>query len=306
MRNSHSAFAIMRLLQLPGVGNARLRALFDFARRTRSSVTELIHEPNSLNGVLSASQARELQLAREAVSEVWEKLEQENIAVFSILDNEYPAVLREVLGKQAPPLLFLRGNQALMKIASLGFCGSRKPSERGLAVARECSAMVSKEGINVVSGYAAGVDVTTHRTSLEVGGSTIIILPEGIFHFRIRRDLKDVWDWNRILIVSQYLPTAGWSIHNAMQRNSTICALCKAMVLIEASETGGSIEAGRTCLKLGIPLFAPVYEGMPDSARGNQLLTREGARSLYKSKTTQMPNLGPVLAAFRQAPQALA
>ena len=159
--------------------------------------------------------------------------------------------------------------------------------------------MVSKQGINVVSGYAAGVDMTTHRAALESGGTTTIVMAEGILHFRVKREVKDVWDWHRALIISQYLPSVPWRVHNAMERNRTICALCKAMVLVEARESGGSIEAGRTCLELGIPLFAPVYEGIPDSAiKGNHILLGQGARYLHKSKTTQMPNLKGVLAAF--------
>jgi predicted Rossmann fold nucleotide-binding protein DprA/Smf involved in DNA uptake len=118
-------------------------------------------------------------------------------------------------------------------------------------------------------------------------------------HFRVKRHLKEVWDSERSVVVSQYLPGATWNVGNAMKRNQTICALCRAMVLIEAGEAGGSIEAGRTCLKLGIPLFAPVYEGMPASAKGNQMLLREGARALYKNKPTNLPNLAGVLAALQ-------
>jgi hypothetical protein len=51
---------------------------------------------------------------------------------------------------------------------------------------------------------------------------------------------------------------------SAMQRNKTICGLSRAMVLIEARSTGGSIQAGRDCLKMGLPLFAAVYEGSPN------------------------------------------
>jgi len=42
------------------------------------------------------------------------------------------------------------------------------------------------------------------------------------------------------------------------------------MILIEARTTSGSIQAGRDCLRLGLPLFAAVYEGMPESATGNE------------------------------------
>ncbi len=83
-----------------------------------------------------------------------------------------------------------------------------------------------------------------------------------------------------------------------MQRNQTICALSRAMILIEAGSSGGSVEAGKTCLKMGIPLFAPVYEGMPDTAKGNQELLGQGARPLLKNRQTNMANATAVLSAL--------
>ncbi len=71
-----------------------------------------------------------------------------------------------------------------------------------------------------------------------------------------------------------------------MQGNRTICGLSHAMILIEAGSNGGSIAAGNQCLKLGIPLFAPVYQGMPESATGNRILLGQGARELRKGRQT--------------------
>jgi hypothetical protein len=69
------------------------------------------------------------------------------------------------------------------------------------------------------------------------------------------------------------------------------------MILIESASTGGSIEAGRASLDMGVPLFAPVYEGMPESAVGNRELLAHGARPLLKSRTTGRANMKEVFAA---------
>jgi DNA processing protein len=280
-----------------------VRAALDLAEQGRSALADLVDQPGSLISVLTGAQLRELRATQEQAHEVWAKLREQQVTVTSLLDADYPDSLRSLLGVQAPPLLFVRGSRSLMGKPSVGFCGSRKASEKGIAVAHECAEIVSRQGINIVSGYAAGVDMATHRAALEADGTTILILAEGIFHFRIKRDLKDVWDWERALVVSEYPPGVTWNVQNAMRRNATICALSKAMVLIEARETGGSMEAGRTCLKLGLPLFAPVYEGMPESARGNQILLGEGARSLFKSRSTDLPNLRAVLATLHEPPE---
>jgi DNA processing protein len=296
--NQGSTFAVFRLLEVPGVGPARVRAISSLADASALPLAELISETNRLGAVLTDEQIRALHSNATKSSETWQKLNEEGVVAVSVFDRAYPGILQRVLANRAPLLLFVLGNATLLGKPALGFCGSRKASEKGLAVAQECAEIVTEEGINVVSGYAAGVDMATHRAALKNGGTTAVVLPEGIFHFRVKRELKDFWDWERTVVISEYSPGATWSVHNAMKRNQTICALCRAVVLIEARETGGSIEAGRTCLKLGIPLFAPVYEGMPDSASGNRILLSEGARSLYKNKSTKLPNLRGVFDTF--------
>ena len=119
-------------------------------------------------------------------------------------------------------------------------------------------------------------------------------LAEGILGLRVRREMKDVWDPSRVVVVSE-LPGLPWSVHSAMQRNHTICGLSGAMVLIEARERGGSFQAGHASLEMGVPLFAAVYEGMPESSQGNRLLLREGARQLLKNRQSGRANVAPIL-----------
>lgn len=62
------------------------------------------------------------------------------------------------------------------------------------------------------------------------------VLPEGINHFRIKKILAGFWDWNRVLVISQFEPEDSWQTFRAMTRNQLIIALSHAMVVIEASE----------------------------------------------------------------------
>lgn len=89
-----------------------------------------------------------------------------------------------------------------------------------------------------------------------------------------------------------------------MQRNRTIVGLSLAMILIEAGATGGSIAAGREALRMSVPLFAPEYAGMPETATGNRELLHEGGRPLLRSRSTMRANLEPVLTAAQGAAHA--
>jgi DNA processing protein len=201
-------------------------------------------------------------------------------------------------------LLLCQGNRELLNHVSVGFCGSREASEKGMATARDSAPLLANDRINIVSGFAAGVDINAHRAALAAGGTTTVVLAEGILRFRVKKDISDLWDETRTLVVSEFGPSVSWSVSHAMQRNRTICGLSRAMVLIEARTTGGSIEAGRICLSVGLPLFAAVYEGSPESATGNEELLAQGAKRLMKSKSREMPNIRPILDAVAQ-PQAI-
>jgi DNA protecting protein DprA len=179
-------------------------------------------------------------------------------------------------------LLFARGNIKLLAEKAVGFCGSRKASQKGLAVAGECAAELAKRRINVISGYAHGVDLAAHRSALEAGGVTTFVLAEGILHFRIKSDVKDLITEDNHVVVSEYMPRLPWLARNAMQRNKTICGLSNAVVVIESGLKGGTFEAGKTALLLRRPLFVAEYAQPAESAEGNAYFLRQGARFLRK------------------------
>jgi len=187
-------------------------------------------------------------------------------------DARYPATLLNLFGSFLPPDIWVAGNVSLLGEKAVGFCGSRKASDRGLEVAADCARQLSEAGVIVVSGYAPGVDMASHEAALKNGGRTIIVLPEGINHFRIKKTVKSLWDWERILVVSQFPRDAIWRADRAMERNKVIVALSRAVIVLEAREQGGTLNAGYSALQLGKPLFVALYDDMNGSRDGNQRL----------------------------------
>lgn len=295
----NTTFSILRLLETPSIGPVTVKSVLDLANQYQMELAEVLEEPAILQKVLTKAQINALLPNQNSVLQVWERLQQQNVSLLPISEESYPERLRVLLGKKAPPLLTVLGNPRLLHKPSVGFCGSRKATDKGLATALDCAEQLGSKGVNIVSGYAAGVDMMTHRAALECGGTTTLVLAEGIFNFKVKRELKRLLDWEKVAVVSEFLPGLAWSVRNAMQRNCTICALSGAMVLIEAGSTGGSIEAGRASLKMGIPLFAAVYEGMPETATGNQELLGQGAHNLMKNRKTNRAIVDEILTALR-------
>jgi DNA processing protein len=295
------ASTILALLRLPGIGPVRANRMLARLRHEGRVLTDGSIGETAIESLLDENQREawsgSLEWARHALAQV----QAIGGEVLAFSDGRYPRRLKDLLGDNAPPLLFVIGRVDLLEASGIGFCGSRHASEKGLATAADCADQLARQGLNVVSGYAAGVDTAVHRAALAAGGTTSIVLAEGLLRFRHKSTISATRDTEQTVVLSEFAPDAPWTVANAMQRNKTICALSRAMVLIEAGLTGGSISAGKACLAMGLPLFAAVYDGMPSSAAGNVELLKLGAQRLMRNRTLNRANLAPLLTAIEEA-----
>lgn len=220
------------------------------------------------------------------------------IHIISKGDDAYPLSLSEKLGSKAPDKLYCMGNLALLQKKSVGFCGSRNASEKGLEAADDCSQQAAASDVVVVSGNAAGVDFHAHLEALKAGGETILVLPEGINSFNIRKPFRKHWDWSRALVVSQFEPDTPWRSYHAMARNKVILGLSCAMIVIEAGDRGGTLDAGKSTLEVNMPLFVARYADAGEQAKGNEILISLGGIPLKRLRSTNRANMEKVWAAF--------
>lgn len=186
------------------------------------------------------------------------------------------------------PILFYKGNLELLQKRGIAIVGARNVSEFGRNISEILSRQIAQKGFNVISGYAKGVDEAAHRASLESQGSTIMVLSYGILHFYLRKSLKEVFDLERTLIVSQFHPREKWRGRNSMTRNLTVVLLSSAVVVIEAGrerdeKTGkasGSFNAGLMALREKIPLFVVSPKAFSTPPPGNVELLKLGGIEL--------------------------
>ena len=283
--------AIYSFMKVKGIGVSR-------TNKELLSYSQQLGFMSNLEGwlvsVLSAEQKEEYYANYEIVEDL--VIKSLMVSFRTILDESYPMTLKELLKMNTPPVLSMVGNMDLLNNKKIGFSGSRKVSEKGIAVTRDCVEQLSNDRtVSIVSGYAQGVDREAHYCALKSGGSTIVVLPNGISSFYVRQDLKDVWDWNRVLVISEYLPNDKWSVGRAMNRNNTIIGLSDSMVVIEAGLTGGSLDAGLRTLADNKPLYVPIYSDYPESAQGNCLLLQKGANGIGRNRQTNRANVMTLL-----------
>jgi DNA protecting protein DprA len=287
------ASPILNLLLAKGIGTKTLSEIVDTIvadglPHEGVGIDELadqlgLHKDLTINA--RAVQANANELAKE--------LERESIQILVRGLGGYPQKLSRTLGQNAPPVLFVFGNLSLFGKTAVGFCGSRHASEKGIRVASESACQLAGKGVNVVSGYAKGVDLAAHCASLRAGGTTTIVLAEGILNYRAKREIKNLLNSDNHVVVSEYSPQLPWIARNAMQRNKTIIGLSDAMVCIESGTTGGTHAAAEATLKLSLPLFVADFAQPAESAAGNKDFIRRGAMPL-RGNVSGKPNLSGI------------
>lgn len=84
-----------------------------------------------------------------------------------------------------------------------------------------------------------------------------------------------------------YFPrNAIWRADRAMDRNRAIVGLSNAVLVLEARDTGGTLNAGYCALKMAKPLFVAHFGDMSDGRRGNRELLEQGGIALHRSRTS--------------------
>lgn len=296
---------LLQLMLSKGIGDAAIKKILHYTTLyPEDSLEYFCEKPEELTSIIKCRNDTfdSVRLNKERSEKIYQELKQEEISIILEIDPDYPAQLKRTLGKQCPPVLFVKGNKKLLSALSVGFCGSRKVSPKGIAITAQCAEQLVKHGITVVSGYAAGTDLSAHTSAMIHGGSTIFVLAEGILKFAKKQAVKEHLTAENHLFVSQFLPQVLWNAGNAMKRNSIIIGLSKAMILVESGVSGGTFAAGQESLQRGQPLFVIDYAKPEVSAEANPYFIERGGQPIRRKNN--LPNLEKVFCAIESHPPA--
>ena len=182
---------------------------------------------------------------------------------FSIVVNgnfQYP----EGLNKATIPigLFYYRGDLGILENKkNISVVGTRKPSAEGANRAKRLARELSKK-FNIVSGLANGIDTIVYQAVIDGKGQTIGVIgtPINEYYPKENENLQNTIA-SKYLLISQ-VPFYKYN-HETFnshrfhfpRRNITMASLSEATVIVEASDTSGSLFQARECLKQGKKLF---------------------------------------------------
>lgn len=154
------------------------------------------------------------------------------------------------------PQVHTVGDLSLLERPRIAVVGARKASLEGRRRASQLARDCARAGVVVVSGLAEGIDYAAHTAAIEHGGRTIAVVgtpldkayptKHAALQRTIYRDhlLLSPFTWG-----DKFVPT------NFPERNRIMARLAMATVIIEASDTSGSLHQAVESLQVEHPVF---------------------------------------------------
>ena len=243
----------------------------------RASFSELV----SLGLPAAAARSVSTGSCFEEASRQHDIIKKDGISLLTIEDGLYPALLRQIF--DPPPLLFLRGEPALLAQPMVAIVGSRTASVYGTTVASTLAAGLAAAGVVVVSGMARGVDTAAHTGALNAAAPTIAVFGCGldVIYPSENKSLA-----TRIagqgLIVSEYPMGSPAYPQNFPVRNRIVSGLSYGVVVVEGNRYSGSSVTARLALDQNREVFAVPGPITSTLSAGPNLLIQQGAHPVLE------------------------
>ncbi len=207
-------------------------------------------------------------------------MNQEKIRQYSITDKEYPPQLLNI--KSPPAKLYVRGELPAPDKPAVAIVGARNATPYGYKTALEFAEILAANGVQIISGFARGIDRAGHEGAIAGGGRTYAILGNGVDVCYPRENIDLL---NQVVesggFISEFPPGTQPRAQHFPSRNRIISALADIILVIEAREKSGSLITTDYGLEQGKDIYAVPGRLIDAVSSGcNQLIAQGAAIAL--------------------------
>lgn len=253
--------ATVALSLAPGVGLERLRLLLATFGSAQAAL---------------ASPACRVKASLRDGEHVLEQLQQLGARALVRGDPHFPPQLEEI--REAPLILYVWGDVALLTEPSVAIVGSRDHTEYGAAATRILASAIARRAV-VVSGMARGIDAIAHSAALDAGGRSIGVLGNGfgVVYPESNRALYDRMVTHGCL-VTEHPPWERPHQGSFPRRNRLISGLARAVVVVEADKKSGALNTATEAVHQSRVVLAVPGPITSATSAGTNGLIFEGAK----------------------------
>jgi DNA processing protein len=202
-------------------------------------------------------------IAEGCAKEATELLGQAQIKRFGIRicgTADYPEKLRDA--KNPVELLYFQGWWDLLSTTCVAVVGTRKPTDTGIARTEKIVRSLVKDNYTIMSGLAAGIDTVAHRAAIDHKGRTVAVIGTPLSRvYPLENTALQKQIARDYLLISQVpvirYSRQDWHSNRGFfpQRNITMSALSAATIIVEASDTSGTLMQAAAAIQQKRKLF---------------------------------------------------
>jgi DNA processing protein len=190
----------------------------------------------------------------------------------------YPHLLREIY--DPPPLVYVRGNLALLDRHAIAIVGTRRPTPYGNQMAERLARDLAERGLVIISGLARGIDSLAHKGALAApNGVTLGVLGCGIDVVYPKENKKL---FAQIIERGAILTEFPLGIYPAPQnfpiRNRIIAGMSLGVVVVEGAQYSGSLITARLAMEFSREVFGVPGNATQQTSFGPNHLIKQGAK----------------------------
>lgn len=268
------ALAALGLLAVPGLGERRIRALFERHGSFGGALAAL--RAGAADPALPAGVREAGTRARRADPESVARALPAGSRVVAMGAPDYPPGLLRLA--DPPPVLWLQGPLAPRSERAVCLVGTRSATEYGRRMSRRLAAGLAEAGWRIVSGLARGIDAEAHRGALEAGGETVGVPGCGLGHVypASSRDLYAALR-RRGLLLTELAPTERPAPAWFPRRNRILAGLSRAVLVVQAGPRSGALITAGAAAEIGVDVLAVPGRADLEASEGSNGLIRDGA-----------------------------
>jgi DNA processing protein len=174
------------------------------------------------------------------------------------LDERQSDLLRSdgVKGGKGDVRIFYSGDISLLTKRCVSIVGTREVSDAGRLRATRLARELVESGIVIVSGLARGVDTAALTSAISAGGRTIGVIGTSLSKaYPIENHELQETIWQQHLLMTSFADGETVFKANFPKRNRVMAAVSDATVIVEASDTSGTLHQAAECQHLERWLF---------------------------------------------------
>ncbi len=242
MKDNNNIIGILALSDLKGIGPAFVKKVV---------ANNCFETTNFFDKIKEITEANNKQFDDDTIFQAIENAKnilffckEDGITIIDLLSDDYPISLKEL--KDAPSVIYCKGNLDLLYNKTICIIGTREPNENGIKIAERLGLYFTKNEWSICNGLAEGIDNYSIKTEDKTHNKVIGILAGGLNYNSKKTLLKKTAEnaekvlENNGLLISEMPPDKKEDTFSVVKSCRIQAGISHGLILIQSSLDGGS------------------------------------------------------------------